>query len=874
MKRTTRISLFLMSFILNVSLLIGQDGTTIRGKLIEPTGETVIGANVYLKGTTTGAVSNLDGTFSFSTNESGEQTLIISSVGLTTIEKPITLNGTAIEIGTVEMQNDAVGLAEVKVFADVAIDRRTPVAVSNVKPEQIEAKLGTQEFPEVLKSTPGVYATKQGGGFGDGRINVRGFDSPNVATMINGIPVNDMEWGGVYWSNWSGLSDVTRSMQVQRGLGASKVAVPSVGGSINILTKTTDAERGGSAYSAVGNDGYKKLSFNISSGLTENNWAITLLGSRTTGDGYILGTEFEGYSYFINISKKINDRHQISFTGFGAKQWHYQRSGYDKLQIADWETKKEKYRFNPTYGFGVNGVRKTAYKNFYHKPQYSINHFWSINDKSHLSTSLYGSYGSGGGYSARGNNASWLYGTNGTYRTIEGYLDYATIQSINAASPNGSQAIIGSSNNNHFWVGAISTYNNHITDNLDFYGGVDLRYYIGDHNRTIVDLLGGDFYIDPDREDVTFQEGNTNYLNEKLSYGDVISRNYLGYVLWEGGFAQAEYTYGELSAFLSGSVSNTTYWRYDKMYAAPGEEKSDKISFPGFVVKGGANYNLTDVHNVFFNIGYFSRAPYFSSAFLSSNTSNAINEDAVNEKIFSTELGYGFKWTYLHANLNAYWTQWKDKSFTGYIDSQDPDAGRYNAQGVVAIHKGVELELVSKPYKNLELTAMVSIGDWKWIDDVEVFAQDKNGNLVDEDKNIVTNPDDAYKVDLLIGGVHVGDAAQTTAAAGITYRFLDDFRVGLDYNYFARLYSDYGDIDDLSGEDTWIVPDASTFDLNLGYKMKISDDLDLRINGNVHNLFDAVYISDAESGSGDTWEDAYVFYGFGRTWSVSFKVNF
>ena len=37
--------------------------------------------------------------------------------------------------------------------------------------------------------------------------------------MINGVPVNDMENGRVYWSNWAGLSDVTSSMQVQRGLG-------------------------------------------------------------------------------------------------------------------------------------------------------------------------------------------------------------------------------------------------------------------------------------------------------------------------------------------------------------------------------------------------------------------------------------------------------------------------------------------------------------------------------------------------------------------------------------------------------------------------------------------------------------------------------
>ncbi len=67
-----------------------------------------------------------------------------------------------------------------------------------------------------------------------------------------GVPINGMENGRVYWSNWAGLSDVTRLMQVQRGLGASRVAVPSVGGTINILTKTTDAEEGGNVFMSAG----------------------------------------------------------------------------------------------------------------------------------------------------------------------------------------------------------------------------------------------------------------------------------------------------------------------------------------------------------------------------------------------------------------------------------------------------------------------------------------------------------------------------------------------------------------------------------------------------------------------------------------------
>ena len=133
------------------------------------------------------------------------------------------------------MTTDGQVLKDVVVTSQMAVARKTPVAVSQVPMSFIEEKIGTQEFPEILKSTPGVHANKEGGGYGDSEIYMRGFDNTNIAVMVNGVPMNDMENQNVYWSNWAGLTDVTRTMQTQRGLGASKVSAPSVGGTINII---------------------------------------------------------------------------------------------------------------------------------------------------------------------------------------------------------------------------------------------------------------------------------------------------------------------------------------------------------------------------------------------------------------------------------------------------------------------------------------------------------------------------------------------------------------------------------------------------------------------------------------------------------------
>jgi len=224
----------------------------ITGKLIDAeTDEPLIGASVLIEGTSTGTVSDFDGNFVLNNVAAGTYTLIVSYIGYDDVKMDATVTNGDVNVGSIACGSDAIGLSEVKVVASYAENRKTPVAVSNISSEEIELKVGNQEFPEILKSTPSVYATKSGGGFGDARINIRGFDQTNIAVMINGIPVNDMENGRVFWSNWAGLADVTKMTQIQRGLGASKLAINSVGGTINIITKTTDQKQGGSEFLLV-----------------------------------------------------------------------------------------------------------------------------------------------------------------------------------------------------------------------------------------------------------------------------------------------------------------------------------------------------------------------------------------------------------------------------------------------------------------------------------------------------------------------------------------------------------------------------------------------------------------------------------------------
>lgn len=859
----------------------------IKGIVVDKsTGETLIGVSVYHPVTGVGMSTSLDGSFSFEI-PSGKQEIIVSYVGYKT--QSVEVNARNSQKIKVELENEAIGLNDVTVTSSVAIRRKTPVALSVVDPVLIETKLGVQEFPEVLKSTPGVYATKQGGGFGDSRINLRGFESANIAVMINGVPMNDMEWGGVYWSNWAGLSDVTRSMQVQRGLGASKVAAPSLGGSINIVTRSTDARKGGAVSYGIGNDGYSKMGFSVSTGLTENNWAITLLGSKSQGNGYIQGTEFESYSYFVNISKLINENHQLSFTAFAAPQWHNQRNNSDKLTIEEWQKQPLKYKYNASYGFDMNGQRKASSYNVYNKPQLSLNHFWTIDEKSSLSTALYASIGDGYGYSGQAHEstdrAKW-YGSSGgvpnaTFRSMDGTYDYGGIYTLNTTGDvdvTGSKLVMSKSVNQHFWYGALSTYNTKIGKYIDVYGGLDLRYYKGVHTNDIVDLYGGQFFIDktprPSRTDKSWE-------TQKLGVGDVVYRDYDGFVLNEGLFGQAEYNKDGLSAFVALSGSNTSYWRVDRFYYDAANQRSQNVNFLGYSAKGGANYNIDEQHNVFANIGTISRAPFFSGgAFLQSTTSNITNPNAVNEKAFSVELGYGFRSKYLSANLNLYRTNWIDKTLVRAINANSPESLVANMEGVNALHQGVELDFKAKPVKGLEITGMVSLGDWFWQNNASGYLYNREGQPVNAQGTIVEMLSaDHAKVDVELAGIRVGNSAQTTAAIGVDYEILKDFRIGIDGNYFGRNYS-YFNISSVGTSlapatfaQPWMIPDAVTFDFSANYRFKLGT-YDASLVGNIFNLLDSEYITDATDGSDHTWKTATVFYGFGRTWSLSLKLKF
>lgn len=920
--------IFFLIAILALPVLTFAQKTKVSGTVRDAnTGETIPGVNVvYAEGK--GTVTDISGTFSF-TVDNGDYTVSVSYVGYVTQSKKISAVTNSLVL---DFSLSTVTLSEVQVVADIAKTRETPVAFTSVLPAKLQEELASQDLPMVLNSTPGVYATQQGGGDGDSRINIRGFSQRNVAVMIDGIPVNDMENSWVYWSNWFGLDAVTRSVQVQRGLGASKLAIPSVGGTMNIVTSGINSQRLLSAKQEVGSDGYLRTTLAYNSGKLKKGWGITFAGSYKYNEGYVDQTWSKGWFYYLKIDKIIG-KHIISISGLGAPQQHGQRpykktvatTSLEYARSIGIDTFPTKYyglgdRYNQAWGYlerytlndDKTKTRTDLEKlngnvNYFHKPMITLRDFWQVNNKLYLSNIAYTSMGFGGGTSPKqsiGESNLDARGQVNWQAFYDANLGPFSINPIYSKTEHISSQYIKSSVNNHHWYGLLSTLNWKISKSFEFSGGIDLRSYTGTHFEQVRDLLGGDYMI----ENVGATNGDHNRDSKVMRReGDKINYYYDGVVRWGGGFVQAELKAGSWSAFLNVSGSYSGYKKIDyfaKKVIKEGDsllkvgyydtinyngktftretsglkyQESEWKWIPSYTIKGGVNYNVTETMNIFANLGYLTKARDFR--YIYERYSIDLIKDIRSEVVEAAELGYSVNMRRFAANLNGYYTIWKNKAVNPITTTFEGDDVTGEIPGIDALHKGLELDMMVKPLNWLEVQGLVSLGDWRWTSVVKgVVLYDAN-----------QKPRDT--MDFNAEGVHVDDAAQTQFAGSVRFMPFKGFYVKGQWTYFDRYYSSFSPEslngspeslnEDGSPKDSWKIPAYYLIDAHAGYSFKVNKTR-YAVRISVLNLLDKLYISDASNN--DTYNNpsfnefdaksASVFFGMGRRFNASFEVNF
>jgi len=869
-------------------------GTVTDGELGGP----LPGASVMVKGTSTGTSTDFDGNFTLEVSQSSG-TLIISYIGFVSKSVPFTTTGS---LGTISLLPDAEELGEVVVVGtgiiDLATDRKTPIAVSSIPVKIIQEKIGTQDVTMTLVNTPSVYVSGQSGGFGDTDMRVRGFEQDNTAFLLNGQPINGMEDGKMYWSNWSGINDIASGIQIQRGLGSSKLAISSVGGTVNFVTKATEMNEGGFGYATVANNNYIKTSAGYNTGVSDKGWGMSVMLSHWQGDGYNEGNFGEGQTYFISVGYRPSDSHNFNFLITGAPQFHDQnftKSISDYLEYGR--------RYNNNWGT-YNGQYLTERRNFYHKPVANLNWDWNISETANLSTVLYASWGNGGGTGNRGNRI----------RTDEGRIDYDAIYAFNQSVPDGAGGyfaagggyVTRASMNLHNWYGLISNFEKQLSDNLTWNVGFDLRTYYGKHFRVVSNFHG----LNSWQENIRLVDQNNNHepYGTYGTYKQVIATESFRPSGWAaafntypedqkiaysnderisygGLFTQLEYSTDTFSTFFQGSLSNQYHQRFDPYQYAdqslidgtssqwtgeplpagiePGVD-SEKVNNFGYNAKAGFSYTPTSQHSFYANAGYYSRQPYHDNIYL--NFTNQINPLTENEKILGLEAGYGFSSAMFSANINVYRTSWKDRVVTSSDVVDDVLTFETNF-GTEQLHTGAELDFKFRPAPGLSINGFASIGDWK-------YQGDAVTQVTDEERNVISTETVDYD------GGKVGGAAQTSGGLGLAYRINKMFSVDSDWRYYGDLYSDVGAV-----KENLKLPAYSLMDAGATFRVPLGADKtkQLKIRANVNNVLNHIYISrlttnDFVEAGDETYKGINVsnqgYFGWGRTWNVTLRYDF
>ena len=876
MKRSLQILLLLLAI---PFMAMAQNTYTVTGKVVDKSnGDPLPGANIILVGTSYGNASNTDGTFKITDVPGGSYKVRVSYVGFTAQTISVDLDRN-VDLGTVALPEYEFS-KEVIVSAKRAVFRKTPVAFTDINKEELQKVTSSgQDLSMAVANVPGVYATVGEGGIGDSRLTLRGFSDNNIGILINGVPVNDMESGHMYWSDWAGIAQVTNNIQVTQGLGANPLSTQAVGGTVNIVTSALQAQKGGTITQQVGDFGLNHTSARYSTGIINasngGKYGVTALVSRETANSFFNHSHYNGFTFFVTAGYNKGNN-TINFTALGSPQEHDQRSSYEK--ISTWDTYGLNY--NPNIGVVGSGNAQRFINervNYYFKPVFSLDDTYRFNDNSYLTTTLYYSWGTGWG-----SGPLTQYGYHEQTNPETGLLDYNQVFTDNMSHTDsvynaqgqivqghGSQGILRRSWNNHTWSGIMANYTNKLSKEFTLNLGFDGRYYVGQHYRTVSNLLGGDFWVESTNQNLNYDNSGYDH-NGLIAYypGDKIAYENNDFVKKYGVNGQLEYATDQFSAFIDGAISNTGYARRD--YFVKGYPKTPYYNFTGYIVKGGVNVNLTSALNVYFNAGYNNRAPYFNGVFQYTNTPI---ENRHNEKVTNFELGLGLKVSSRSViTADLYHTRWGNQTFNTSAPSSPGSSSNnlYNVQGLNEIHKGLEVNGHFYLSNDFSFKAGLALEDNYYENDVQTTIFNQNHQKVG-----VKN--------LYIKNLKVSASPQTMATLSFNYRFHlngTTFFINPRGRYLADYYSEfnptYRTSASLAGRQGWKMPAYGLIDMTTGFNFKVGNFAGIQsaqILFNLDNIMNTTFISDAYDVNG-TRASANVFYGNPRTAVFTFKFYF
>jgi len=740
-----------------------------------------------------------------------------------------------------------------------------------------------QGISGLLQSSRDIFVSTSGYVFGQTRFRIRGYDSENTTVTINGVPLNDMETGRPYWSSWGGLNDATRNKEIETGIAASPYGFGGVGGNTNMLTRASSFSKGMKFTYSMTNRSYRnRLMFLGSTGMMENGWAFTASASRRWAqEGYVEGTFYDAWSYFLSAEKKINKQHSIGLVGYGSPN----KRGKNGISVQEANDLTGSNYYNPYWGY-QNGEKRNSRVSNYHQPMIILTHYWTPDSKTTINSSVYYSFGRGGStaldwYDAADprpdyyrNLPSWeddyngltqqdridLWANDETFSQLdfdqfyfENRKNLYTVEDVNGVEGQTytgmlSNFIIEDRRNDKSQYGAKVDFKRELNNHVTLSGGVNLSWYKGNQYKVVEDLMGGDFYLNVDKYaerdfgDGMIAQNDIDTPNRVIKEGDRFGYDYTGNINKYELFLQSEFTYNKVDFYFAGKLSFDEFWRTGHMrngkFPTESYGDSEKQQFTNYGIKGGLTYKINGRNFILVNTAYLTRAPFFRSAYVSARTRDHVVNGLTTEKIMSGDINYVYRAPYVKARATLYYTKFKDGLYSrSFYHDVLRSFVNYNMTGVDKLNYGLELGIEGKVSQTITLYGVLAAGEN--IYDSNPVATITVDNNAAEISNRV-----AY-----LEGYHAGRGPQTATSVGIKYRSPKYIFLSFNVNYYDRLY-------------IGINPDRRTAEAVSNYAPTY-DEKDVVL---AQEQFDASYTLDASIGK--SWRIDYKYYI-----SLNFSVN-
>lgn len=833
--------IFSTLLVLQSVLVIAQNGGSIKAKVVDSKTQKPL-QNVVATVQNLNLTSVTDGTGEFVIKNvpAGNQILLVKTAGYKD------------QLFSLEVsQNQTLDIGVVVLEEDITAEQQLSL-VSITDNDLGDDNSGSESTSGLLQATRDTYQQAAAFNWGQARFRIRGLDNEYSTTMINGVVMNKIYDGRPQWSNWGGLNDATRNQEFTMGSAPSDYTFGGILGTQEINTRASIYRKGSRVSFSGTNTNYSwRAMGTYASGMNTKGWAFVVSASRRWAEeGYFEGTNYAANSLFASVEKKINDNHSLNFTSIYASN-NRAKNSPNTEEI----TRNMGVDYNSYWGWQEGDKRNSRVKKLL-EPINMLSHYWRINNKTSLNTNLAYQFGSVGNSRLDYRNTAYNITSSGSamvlhdptyYKNLPSYytstyendpalvpssaylpgglggiflgntqqyldladqaanvflansqLDWGAIYKANRTTGESFYALYEDRTDDKQWS-ANTILNSQLSDNIVMNGGFSYRRLNSHNYQRMIDLLGGEFYLDTD----SFYTGNQaqsdlNNPNREIHEGDAYGYNYNLYANTFDAFTQFKFTYKKVDFYLGQNFVRSEYQREglykNGIYENNSQGKSDKVKFDNFGFKGGITYKINGKNFINFNGVYMTKAPSLRNTFPNVRLNNNITNNLNSETISSADLSYIIKTPKMKTRLTGFVSRTENATETsfyfaeGLLTDDNGDGGdAFVGETVTGINKkniGLEFGFEYQITSTIKATLNGALGQYVYENNPNVQINDDSKATVDNQYPVV-DFGKAYLKNYRISGT-----PQQAASVGLEYRDPKFWWIGANYNYLDKNYID------------------------------------------------------------------------------------